>query len=159
MKPFFITLFLLSSVLCIPVRAQRQIIVMSYESRLPIREVYIRIDTCKAPIVTNYQGIAVIPDTFVVATFSNKNHLQVKLSLEEISDSVWLIPKAHTLDEVVVWGQRNVLSKRFALPKTTDPLLKQKGPSGKDLLQTLYDLFHYRRKKQNERAKEILKNY
>lgn len=159
MKPFLVTLFLISFVLCISVRAQRQIIVMSYESQLPVRDVYIRIDTCETPIVTNYQGIAIIPDTFGIATFSNKNHQQLKLHSEEIPDSVWLIPKAHTLDEVVVWGQRNVLSKRFALPKTTDPLLKQKGPSGTDILQTLYDIFHYRRKKQNEKAKEILKNY
>lgn len=159
MKPFLVILFFISFALCMSVRAQRQIIVMSYESQLPVREVYIRIDTCKTPIVTNYQGIAAIPDTFDVATFSNKNHQQLKLRSEDISDSVWLIPKAHTLDEVVVWGQRNVLSKRFALPKTTDPLLKQKGPSGTDVLQTLHDLFHYRRKKQNEKAKEILKNY
>ncbi len=159
MKPFLFTLVLISFALCISVRAQRQIIVMSYESRLPVRDVYIRIDTCKTPIVTNYQGIAIIPDTFGIAIFSNKNHLQLKLRSENIPDSVWLIPKEHTLDEVVVWGQRNALSKQFALPKTTDPLLKQKGPSGTDILQTLYDLFHYRRKKQREKAKEILENY
>lgn len=158
MKSFLITL-VLPSVMCISVRAQRQIIVMSYESQLPVRDVYIRIDTCQTPIITNYQGIAVIPDTFALATLSNKNHLQAKLRSDEIADSVWLIPKAHTLDEVVVWGERKALSKRFALPKTTDPLLKQKGPSGTDILQTLYDLFHHRRKKLNEKAKEVLKNY
>lgn len=158
MKSFLITL-VLPSVMCISVRAQRQIIVMSYESQLPVRDVYIRIDTCQTPIITNYQGIAVIPDTFALATFSNKNHLQAKLRSDEIADSVWLIPKAHTLDEVVVWGKRKALSKRFALPKTTDPLLKQKGPSGTDILQTLSDLFHHRRKKLNEKAKEVLKNY
>ncbi len=158
MKPFLIT-FVLLTVLCIPVHAQRQIIVMSYESQLPVRDVHIRIDTCKTPIITNYQGIAVLPDSFGIATFSNKNHLQAKFRSDEITDSVWLIPKAHTLDEVVVWGERNALSKQFALPKITDPLLKQKGPSGKDYLQTLYDIFHHRRKKLKERAKEILKNY
>lgn len=158
MKSLLIT-FVLLSVLCISVRAQRQIIVMSYESQLPVRDVHIQIDTCKTHIVTNYQGIAVIPDTFGLATFSNKNHLQAKLRSDEITDSVWLIPKANTLDEVVVWGERNALSQRFALPKITDPLLKPKGPSGKDYLQRLYDIFHHRRKKLRERDKEVLKNY
>lgn len=158
MKSFLIT-FVLLSVLCISVRAQRQIIVMSYESQLPVRDVHIQIDTCKTPIITNYQGIAILPDTFSLATFSNKNHLQAKLRSDEIVDSVWLIPKANTLDEVVVWGDRKVLSKRFALPKITDPLLKPEGPSGHDYLQALYDVFHHRRKKLRERAKEVLKNY
>ena len=158
MKPILIT-FVLLSVLCTSVHAQRQIIVMSYESQLPVRDVHIKIDTCKTPIITNYQGIAVIPDTFCIATFSNKNHLQAKFRSDEIADSVWLIPKAHTLDEVVVWGERNALSKQFALPKTTDPLLKQKGPTGNDYLQTLYDIFHHRRKKLRERAKKVLENY
>lgn len=158
MKPLLI-IFVLLYVLCISVRAQRQIIVMSYESQLPVRDVHIRIDSCKTPIITNYQGIAVIPDTFGLATFSNKNHLQAKLRSDEIADSVWLIPKAHTLDEVVVWGERKALSKRFALPKTTDPLLKQKGPTGNDYLQALYDLFHHRRKKLREKGLEIIKNY
>ncbi len=158
---FLLTALLLLSVLCLSVRAQRQIVVMSYESQLPLRDVYVRIDTCKTPIRTNYQGVAVLPDSFGIATFSNVNHLQTKLRSEEIKDSVWLIPKEHTLDEVVVWGkrQRNDLSMKFALPKNNDVLTKPSAPSGHDYLQTLYDLFHRKRKKANERALEVLKNY
>lgn len=149
-------LFLL---LCMTVSAQKKVVVMSYESRLPLRDVYIRVDGAKELLRTTYQGIAELPDTFCQATFNNVDYLQAVLNFDEVKDSVWLLPKAHTLDEVVVIGKRNQLSAFFKAPQIKDPLLKPKGPSGVDILGTIGNLFSWKKRKRLKKALETIKNY
>ena len=61
-----LSLFVALTFIFSPANAQREIVVMSYESRLPVRDVYIKIDTCQALLRTDYRGRAVLPDSFKV---------------------------------------------------------------------------------------------
>ena len=97
-----------------------------------------------------------MPDSFKVAVFSNVNHLRTIVHSNEVKDSVWLLPKASTLDEVVVYGKRGKLAQQFALPKISDPAMKQNKPSNMHFLQSIYKALHPGKRKQKERDRKIL---
>lgn len=88
---------------CVPALGQRKITVVDLETRLPVEGVTIRVDSGRT-VRTNYLGEAVIPQVFRDITFSHMKYAKERLSFSEVADTMFMLTRSYTLDEVVVTG-------------------------------------------------------
>ena len=98
-------LLILTTITLIPqhVFAQGRCVIVDKETGTPIRDVKAYTDK-KNEFTTNYRGELVIDKPFESATLAHPKYLSRKVDMSELKDTVWLLPKAIRLDEVVVWG-------------------------------------------------------
>lgn len=83
--------------------AQVHCVIIDKETGVPVRDV--KAYTDKGDVfTTDYQGQLVIDSVFHSATLSHGSYLERKVERKELVDTLWLLPKAIRLDEVVVWG-------------------------------------------------------
>lgn len=85
--------------------AQTKGVVVDIETRLPIRNVIISMNTNKG-VTTKWDGSFSIGDDFGSATFTRSGYLSRNMKREEIKDTVFLLPNGRSLAEVVVYAKK-----------------------------------------------------
>ena len=101
-ETFFISFFIL---LCHDIRAQISGIVVDIETRIPVKDVTINMNTNKG-VRTKWDGSFHITDDFSSATFTRSGYLSRNMRRGEIRDTVFLLPNGRSLAEVVVYAKK-----------------------------------------------------
>ncbi len=87
-------------------KAQRRLLVVNAETKVPVRDVQVYTDN-NHHTRTLWDGTCAVPDSFGRVSFRHPNYVQRYILRSELrNDTVWLLPKQHVLNEVVVWGHR-----------------------------------------------------
>lgn len=153
MKALLLVLFL--SAAC-AARAQVKGVVVDIETGLPVRNVKIYTNTNKVA-TTDWSGHFSLPYSFESVTLSNSNYLQRVMDRSELTDTVALLPMAHMLEGVTIYGRKPNYN-RFK-PNNLDLKLAAPHPAGINLLDLFGKLFKSKKDKQHEKLMEVLKNY
>ena len=124
--------------------AQRKMVVANLESKVPQRDIKVRIDNGEE-FVTPWNGEIEVPDSFKRITLSHPKFQHRYVLHDELkNDTIYLIPTLHAIDEVVVYGtdrskQMMANIMRPAIPKEVP--LPQVVPAGPNVLAMLAWLF------------------
>lgn len=102
MKQYILTLFL--SVITSVAMAQKTCVIANAEDHLPIKEAIIHTDN-NHWARTDYRGYFNMKYTFDSATVSKPGFLKTTIYLENLPDSVFLLPESHQIGDVEVWGK------------------------------------------------------
>lgn len=86
-------------------------------------------------------------------TFTHGSFESLSMNVEEIRDTVWLIPKMRRLDEVVIYGVKPKLGFDMKDAVRRNIGGAGRGPSGMDI----FSIFNFKANKQARRRKEIKK--
>ena len=99
---YIICLLMLSSELL----AQRQMVVVNIESKVPVRDVIVSADDGRG-VRSSWNGLFEVPDSFERIDFRHPDfeHRYV-LKSELLGDTIFLIPNTNALSEVVIYGER-----------------------------------------------------
>ena len=134
-RTLYYILLLLPSV----VLAQRQMVVVNVESKVPVRDVRISADGGQE-MRTSWDGLFELPDSFQRLDFRHPDfELRYVLSSEIKGDTIFLIPNINALREVVIYGERR-FDKRMAQMLRPSPQqqerdkLPQVTPAGPDVI-------------------------
>ena len=94
------------SAMAVAVRAQQvHCVIIDKETGVPVRDVKVHTDK-DAVALTNYLGQVTVEGDFTSATISHASYLQRRVTRQELTDTLWLLPRVNRLDEVVVWGEK-----------------------------------------------------
>ena len=107
----------------------QQTLVCNGETRVPMRDVDVSVDSSFVGRTT-WQGLITLPTDYHKATFRRKGFLtETLLRSEVVRDTVFLFPNVNSLDEVVVWGEKMLNAKelRSNIPYL-DPSKKRPTP-------------------------------
>lgn len=143
--------------------AQRQGIVVDAATKVPLRDVSVRFD-CGKQQQTQWNGIFSIPDNFDRAAFSHPKYEKCFLKHSELADTVFMLPAAIVLGEVVIYGKKGA-KKDFAKLNKTDLKLAGAKADGNllGLLQLIMNPFTSssmsKKELQRQKHKQILDNY
>ena len=97
-RTLYYILFLLPSV----VFAQRQMVVVNVESKVPVRDVRISADSGQE-MLTTWDGLFALPDSFQRLDFHHPDFERRYVLRSEIKgDTIFLIPNINALREVVI---------------------------------------------------------
>ena len=112
---FIISLLLLASELL----AQRQMMVVNVESKVPVRDVIVSADHGQE-VRTSWDGFFEVPDSFERIDFRHPDfeHRYV-LKSELQGDTIFLIPNTNALREVVIYGERRFDKRMTSMLQTT----------------------------------------
>ena len=161
------TTFYLIMMLLLPleVQAQRQIVVVNVESKVPVRDVRVSTDGGKE-MHTGWDGLFTLPDSFQRLDFRHPDfERRYVLHSELEGDTIFLIPNIHALREVVIYGERR-FDKRMADMLKPSPQqverdkLPQVVPSGPDVLAIaiwLYGIVYGKKQEKRLARKKALK--
>lgn len=119
--------------------AQRRMVVVDADLKVPVRDVQVYtpegFDT-----LTAWDGTFAVPDSFSRLNFRHPHFSQRYLMPSELrGDTIWLLPVASVLGEVIIWGRRR-FDERMAnilKPSPQQELLDQLPqavPSGPNVL-------------------------
>lgn len=113
------------------VAAQQGGVVVNMETGVPVRDVVV-ITNAGERVKTDYRGQFQLAKSFRSLTLTHSGYVALSMERAQMTDTIALLPKFNTLEEVVVWGRnRHVEEKAIEMPA----YLKQfKGPSGHDFL-------------------------
>lgn len=100
MKRRYIYFFLLL-VPCIGCHAQKTVIVFDMDTRRPVGDVKVYVNPAGLT-VTDRNGRFVVNASCHSVTLSHVNYESRSMYKSELRDTVWLMPRMHTLDEVVI---------------------------------------------------------
>ncbi len=116
---YMMLLLLLSSEMA----AQRQMVVVNVESKVPIRDVIVSTDN-GGEIRTPWNGEITLPDSVQRLDFRHPSYEHRFVLKSEIQgDTIFLIPNGNLLSEVVIYGERR-FDKRMASMLHTTPQQK-----------------------------------
>ena len=160
---YIICLQLLSSGLL----AQRQMVVVNVESKVPIREVIVSADNGRE-MRTSWDGLFEVPDSFERIDFRHPDfeHRYV-LKSELQGDTIFLIPNTNALREVVIYGERRFDKRMTSMMQSTpqqklDAVLERiKIPTGFNPIGFalwIYDLTMRQKVEDRQRRKRALKD-
>lgn len=144
--------------------AQRQLVVVNLESKVPIRDVRVCTDWGQETH-TAWDGHFTVPDTFARIDLMHPDfERRYVLKSELCSDTIFLIPSIHALHEVVIYGERR-FDKRMASilrpsPEAEKNRLPDVIPPGPDILALaiwLYDKTLGKKVEARARRKRALK--
>ena len=93
-------------VVSMAVSAQRRMVVVDAEIKVPVRDV--RVFTPEGlDTLTAWDGTFEVPDSFSRLNFRHPHFQQRYLLSSELrGDTVWLLPVQNALGEVIIWGRR-----------------------------------------------------
>ena len=159
---YIICLQLLSSGLL----AQRQMVVVNVESKVPIREVIVSADNGRE-MRTSWDGLFEVPDSFERIDFRHPDfEHRYMLTSELLGDTIFLIPNTNALREVVIYGERRFDKRMTSMMQSTpqqklDAVLERiKIPSGFNPIAFalwIYDLTMRQKVEDRQRRKRALK--
>lgn len=157
----FITLLIAT----MAVSAQRKMIVVDAETKVPVRDVKVYtpegLDT-----LTAWDGTFAVPDSFSRLNFRHPHFEQRYLLPSELhSDTVWLLPISNALGEVVIWGHRRFRDRMADILKPSPqqierdkmPQVIPAGPNVLALAGWLYDVTIGKRMEKRSQRKKALK--
>ena len=160
---YIICLQLLSSGLL----AQRQMVVVNVESKVPIREVIVSADNGRE-MRTSWDGLFEVPDSFERIDFRHPDFEQrYMLTSELLGDTIFLIPNTNALREVVIYGERRFDKRMTSMMQSTpqqklDAVLERiKIPTGFNPIGFalwIYDLTMRQKVEDRQRRKRALKD-
>lgn len=153
MKALLLILFI--SVACVA-KAQVKGVVVDIETGLPVRNVKIYTNTNKVT-TTDWSGHFSLPYAFESVTLSNSNYLQRVMDRSELTDTVALLPMAHMLEGVTIYGRKP--NYNHFKPDNLDLKLAAPHPAGINLLDLFGKLFRSKKDKQHEKLMEVLEKY
>lgn len=84
--------------------AQKTCVIASAENHVPIREALVHTNT-NHWARTDYRGYFNMRYSFDSATVSKPGFVKATIYLEQLPDTVFLLPEAHQIGEVTVWGK------------------------------------------------------
>nr|MBP7472864.1 hypothetical protein [Prevotella sp.] len=99
-----LSIILLFAFIVSAINAQRTCVIADMETHLPIKEVLIHTNT-NHWARTNYTGQFSMTYAFDSATVSKPGYIATTVYLNELPDTVYLLPQAQQLKEVQVWGK------------------------------------------------------
>ena len=145
------------------IQAQRRLVVIDMDTNLPVRDVSVRIDSQKVK-QTDYLGRIDIPIAFDSIAFSHMRYEYERITMAELTDTMFLLPKEHMLPEVTVTeldprvkGLISAWAKEGAMQGAAE------APRGNITfyfdLANMLDRRGRRDRKHLERAKKILKEW
>ena len=146
--------------------AQRQMVVVNLESKVPVRDVKISTDGGQE-LRTSWDGLFELPDSFRRLDFHHPDfERRYVLSSELKGDTIFLIPNVNALREVVIYGERR-FDKRMAQMLKPSPQQQERDklpqviPAGPNVLAIatwLYEnLYGKKREKRLARKKALEK--
>lgn len=160
---YIICLQLLSSGLL----AQRQMVVVNLESKVPIREVIVSADNGRE-MRTSWDGLFEVPDSFERIDFRHPDfEHRYMLTSELLGDTIFLIPNTNALREVVIFGERRFDKRMTSMMQSTpqqklDAVLERiKIPTGFNPIGFalwIYDLTMRQKVEDRQRRKRALKD-
>lgn len=160
---YIICLQLLSSGLL----AQRQMVVVNVESKVPIREVIVSADNGRE-MRTSWDGLFEVPDSFERIDFRHSDfEHRYMLTSELLGDTIFLIPNTNALREVVIYGERRFDKRMTSMMQSTpqqklDAVLERiKIPTGFNPIGFalwIYDLTMRQKVEDRQRRKRALKD-
>lgn len=160
---YIICLQLLSSGLL----AQRQMVVVNVESKVPIREVIVSADNGRE-MRTSWDGLFEVPDSFERIDFRHPDfEHRYMLTSELLGDTIFLIPNTNALREVIIYGERRFDKRMTSMMQSTpqqklDAVLERiKIPTGFNPIGFalwIYDLTMRQKVEDRQRRKRALKD-
>lgn len=160
--------FLLAStlaMLCIPIAAQRRGIVISADTKLPIRDVAIRWDN-REVVKSAWDGTFVIPQDFKRVNFSHPKCETRFLKHEELTDTIYMLPASKMLAEVIIYGNRKPRPDYVGLTATDRQLAAAQYAGGANLLgvlqliaQPIIKKIHRNKELKKAKKEQIMNNY
>ena len=153
--------------LCIVQNAasQRCCIVVSADTRLPVRDVSIRWDNNEV-VKSAWDGRVVVPDKFDKAVFHHPKYETRVLRHEEMTDTVFMLPSARMLSEVIIYGERKRRPDYAGIAAVDRQLIANTPSGGANLLgllelvaQPFINKIQRNKELKKARRKQILDNY
>ncbi|MBR6456511.1 MAG: hypothetical protein IKS72_06230 [Prevotella sp.] len=152
---------LLCGIVSVEMQAQRRLVVIDMDTNLPVRDVSVRIDSQKVK-QTDYLGRIDIPIAFDSIAFSHMRYEYERITMAELGDTMFLLPKEHMLPEVKVSAIKPELMARLnawvSKAAKEGAALAPSGGASFDFAD-LIDRRGRRDRKHLERAKKILKEW
>lgn len=150
-------LFLLVMEILVPCNAVAQWggVVVHMETGVPVRDVVV-MSNAGERVQTDYLGQFRLTKPFRSLTLTHSGFVARSMERAQMTDTIALMPKFNTLEEVVVWGKnRHVEDKAVEMPE----YIKQfKGPSGMDFL-SIFRRHVGLNAKQRKKHQWIIENY
>ena len=137
--------------------AQKKGLIVNMIDGVPVRHVKIYTNT-NTVTTTSWKGEFSIEKYFTSITITHPDYLSLTLNLYEMTDTIELIPKYHTLDEVVVYGKRPVT---FDVKKATRDARDYYTPNVGGFTFDFVSLFKSKglNSKEREKHDQIIKTY
>ncbi len=145
-KSYILFLSFLVSIGC---KGQRQGVVLDIDTHLPIRYVQIYTNTNRR-LDTDAFGRYFLPTSVTSITLTHGNYLRRTLSLLELKDTVYMLPKQVRMDEVIVYGNQ---LKPTVTPKEIATYAKQFAPTSAGVGFDFFALFKRNKVSRKERAR------
>ena len=156
-----VIVLLLCSIVSIEMQAQRRIVVVDMDTNVPIRDVSVKIDSQKV-VQTDYLGRIDVPIVFDSIAFSHVRYEHERLTMTEVGDTMFLLPKEHMLPEVTISELdprvKGLISGWAMAGAMEGAALAPRGVATFDFANML-DRRGRRDRKHLERAKKILKEW
>jgi len=144
--------------------AQRQMVVVNVESKVPVRDVRISADSGQE-MLTTWDGLFALPDSFQRLDFHHPDFERRYVLRSEIKgDTIFLIPNINALREVVIYGERR-FGKRIAQMLRPSPQQQERDklpqviPAGPNVLAIaawLYDVIYGKKREKRLARKKAL---
>ena len=165
-KLFFVgSLFVLMFFFNIKTMAQRRGIVISADTKMPLCDVSIRWDN-KEAVKSAWDGTFTIPQNFERVNFWHPKCETRSLTHSEMTDTIYMLPSARMLAEVVVYGNRKRTPDYVGLTSTDKKLVAAQTAGGANLLgvlqllaQPVINKIHRNKELKNAKKKQMLDNY
>jgi len=152
---------LLCGIVSIEMQAQRRIIVIDMDTNLPVKDVSVKIDSLKV-VQTDYLGRIDVPVVFDSIAFSHMRYEYERITMAELTDTMFLLPKEHMLPEVRVTElnprAKGVISGWVMAGAMEGAALAPRGVASFDFA-NLLDRRGRRDRKHLKRAQKILKEW
>ena len=156
-----VIVLLLCSIVSIEMLAQRRVVVVDMDTNVPIRDVSVKIDSQKV-VQTDYLGRIDVPVVFDSIAFSHVRYEHERLTMAELTDTMFLLPKEHMLPEVKITElnpkTKAVITGWVMAGAMEGAALAPRGVASFDFAD-LIDRRGRRDRKHLERAKKILKEW
>lgn len=145
--------------------AQRKGIVISAETKLPLRDVAIRWDN-KDVVKSAWDGSFVIPVEFGRVNFCHPKYETRVLRHDEMPDTIYMLPSSRMLSEVIIYGERRRRPDYTGINSTDRKLIAANTAGGANLLgvlqllaQPVINKIHRNKALKKARKKQIIDNY
>ena len=164
LRPYLLLMVFLC---CLPVSAQRRLVIIDVETLIPVDGANV---VCKdLTTQSDTLGYVTVPDSCRSILFSHVNYESRLINVDEIRDTVFLISKLLNLKEVVVFGKKPHIDDYAELnkhmqPSKLDLQLAGAQPGGMNLFGLIGYLIPKKwkksaKEKRKERLKRILDDY
>ncbi len=140
-----------------PAMAQKTCVIADAETHVPIRDALVHTDN-GVWARTDYRGYFTVKYPFDSAEVSKKGYVSTTIYLENLPDSVFLLPEAQQLTTVEVWGKANESINHMADQIQEEVAEQPRAVTGIGFdLGGLFDQRARRDRKHLKKAKELMR--